>query len=289
MRKDNVEEKKVYIIILNYKGYKDTTACIKSLRKIDYNNYKIVVVDNSSNDGSFEKIKKENRDCVVLLSTSNNGFSAGNNIGIRYALNNGADYVMLLNNDTEVHPMFLKEMIKSANENTVVTPSIYYFSNPTEIWYASGKINYNRCTVENGDDKKSQYCSYASGCCLLIPKKVIERIGYWAEEYFMYYEDMDYSLRIINNGFKIFYNKNAKVYHKVGRTAGIRSKLSIYYNVRNRLYIIKKFKFRKLCWMFTIVSRCIRYAEGCLKNSNEKITLQAIKDFYSGKMGMREF
>lgn len=284
-----MKSKKVFIILLNYKGYEDTMACIKSLRKVEYENYNVVIVDNFSNDGSYEKLKVENPECIVLQADENKGFSAGNNIGIRYAMEHGADYVMLLNNDTEVKSDFLKKMIEASDDDTVVTPSIYFYSEPNEIWYADGRINYSRCTVSNGNDRESKYCNYASGCCLLMPRKIIEKVGYWAEEYFMYYEDMDYSIRILQNGFKIFYNKDAVVYHKVGRTAGIKSKLSIYYNVRNRLYIIKKYEFSKRCLIYTLISRAIRYMEGYIKDSNEKVIVQAIKDYYSGKMGMRKF
>lgn len=274
--------------MLNYNGFADTTACIKSLRKITYNDYTIIVVDNNSRDGSYETLKKENPDCVVLQAGYNKGFSAGNNIGIKYALENGADYVMMLNNDTEVASDFLDIMVSKANENTVVTPCIYYYSEPHEVWYAAGRINYRRCTVYNGIENKSTYVDYASGCCLLMPRKVIERVGMWAEEYFMYYEDMDYSLRILENGFQILYEKDAKVYHKVGRTAGVQSKLAIYYNVRNRLYVIKKFNFGLFCFLFCLSSRMIRQFHGIVFQTNEKVTIQAIYDYFSGKMGFTE-
>lgn len=275
----------VYIVLLNYKGYEDTTACIQSLRIIDYADYKIVVVDNCSGDGSYEKLKEENPDCVCILSPENNGFSAGNNIGIHYAFDHGADYVLMLNNDTEVKEDFLTKMVEASYGKTVVTPSIYYYSEPNEIWYADGRINFNRCTVSNGDDHESKFCNYASGCCLLIPRAIYEAVGDWAEEYFMYYEDMDYSLRIIKSGFKIYYEKDAVVYHKVGRSSGRGSKLRIYYNVRNRFYVIKKFGFSRMCWAYTVVTRLIRWIEGALAQSNEKIIIKAIRDYNAGKMG----
>lgn len=277
----------IYIVLLNYKGYTDTTACINSLRQIDYSNYKIIVVDNLSQDGSYEKLKAENGDCVVILAPENNGFSAGNNLGIHYALDNGADYVLMLNNDTEVKTDFLSRMVDVADENTVVTPSIYFYSEPHDIWYADGRINFNRCTVSNGLDAESKYCNYASGCCLLMSRKILETVGDWAEEYFMYYEDMDYSLRIAQAGFKIFYEKNAVVYHKVGRTAGRDSKLSIYYNVRNRFYVIKKYRFNKKCWWYSVCTRLVRGLGGILKNSNEKVIFQAMSDYKKGLMGKR--
>lgn len=278
----------IYIVLLNYKDFEDTSACINSLHHIDYSNYKLVVVDNCSPDDSFERLQTKYADVIFLLAPDNNGFSAGNNIGIHYALDHGADYVLMLNNDTVVKPDFLAKMIDAANEDTVVTPSIYYYDEPHDIWYADGHINYNRCTVSNGTDQESKYCDYASGCCLLMSRKILETVGDWAEEYFMYYEDMDYSLRVIKKGFRIFYCKDAVIYHKAGRSAGRRSRLSIYYNVRNRLYIIKKFNFSMTSYLFTLFSRAIKYVKGCLQQSNERIIFKAIIDYYVGRMGRQE-
>lgn len=281
-------EGKVSIILLNYCGYQDTTDCVNSLRKVLYKNLEIIIVDNQSNDGSYEKLKKENRDCVVLLSPTNNGFSAGNNIGIKYAMEHDTDYIMLLNNDTEVQPDFISKMIEVADKNTVVTPSIYFYSNKNEVWYADGKISKLKCTVSNGSNKRSKYCDYASGCCLLIPRDVIEKVGYWAEEYFMYYEDMDYSLRLKNAGVKIYYKNDAVVYHKVGKSAGVGSRLNIYYNVRNRFYIIDKYDFGKMCYVYSIFTRILRYLRGIFLNTNEIVTRKAFCDYSKHKMGKIE-
>nr|WP_294682093.1 glycosyltransferase family 2 protein [uncultured Anaerotignum sp.] len=280
--------KKVYIILLNYRGFEDTSSCIDSLHQIDYPSYEVVVVDNCSNDGSYEQLREKYSDCIFLLAPGNDGFSAGNNIGIHYALDHGADYVLMLNNDTVVKPDFLTRMMESVNEDTVVTPTIYYYDEPRKIWYADGKINFNRCTVSNGSDQKGKYCNYASGCCLLMSRKVLETVGDWAEEYFMYYEDMDYSLRIIQSGFKIYYENTAVVYHKAGRSAGKKSKLSIYYNVRNRLYIIQKFHFPRKSFFFTVITRWIRYIQGCLRKNNERISLKAMQDYFFNRMGQQE-
>ena len=105
-------EKAVYIIVLNYKNLADTVACLASLRKITYNKYRIVVVDNDSQDGSYESLKAQETDCCVLQSGENRGYAAGNNIGIRYALEQGAEYVCILNNDVETEPDFLTKLVR---------------------------------------------------------------------------------------------------------------------------------------------------------------------------------
>ena len=275
----------VFVILLNYKGYDDTAECIKSLRGIAYPDFHIVVVDNCSGDGSYEALTQNFPDCTVLQSGENNGFSAGNNIGIRYALDHGADFVMLLNNDTVASPDFLDKMMAEANQSTVVTPRIYYYDDKSEIYYAAGKINRFKCTAENGDPEKSGYVDYASGCCMLIPRTVIETIGLWSEEFFLYYEDMDYSLRILGGGFRIYYCGDAVVYHKEGRSTGKKSKTSVYYNVRNRFYIIRKYRFRRVCYYYSLFSRLVRYLQGVLTNGSGKVIVKAIRDYKAGKMG----
>lgn len=279
----------VYIILLNYKGYQLTKECLESLKLVDYDNFKVIVVDNESNDGSFEKLIEEYGEYAIMLPAGgNNGFSAGNNVGIKYALENGADYVMLLNNDTEVESDFLTKMLLKADENTAVIPCIYYYSDKKDIWAANTYINYNKCICENGNPDEDSYCDYMCGCCVLMPRKMLEEVGLWAEEYFMYYEDMDYSLRVTRANFKIYYKHDAKIYHKVGKSSGIGSRLSIYYNVRNRFYIMKKYRFGVKAYLFSLITRYIRYFQGILKNTNEKVTLKAIKDFKKGKMGKQD-
>ena len=100
----------------------------------------------------------------------------------------------------------------------------------------------------------------------------------------MYYEDMDYSLRVQHAGFKIYYEHEAVIYHKVGKSAGVMSKLSIYYNVRNRFYIIEKYNFGRICYLYSLITRMIKYIIGKIFNTNETIAKKAYFDFLSKKM-----
>jgi GT2 family glycosyltransferase len=109
----------VFIVLVNYRGYKDTVECINSLEKIDYGNYKIIVVDNASGDHSFERLKEEFPKHIIFEAADNLGFSGGNNIGIKYALENNAEYVLLLNNDTTVEPHFLNNMVATFEKSTM--------------------------------------------------------------------------------------------------------------------------------------------------------------------------
>ena len=144
-------DKSVYIVILNYKNREDTIVCLESLRNITYKNYYMVVVDNDSQDGSYEYLKEHEKDCYVMQSDDNRGYAAGNNIGIRYALEQGADYVCILNNDVVVEPDFLTVLIQymeSSPETGMAGPVVYEFNEREKIQSAGFSI-----TVRTGSTK----------------------------------------------------------------------------------------------------------------------------------------
>lgn len=144
-------DKKVYIILLNYNGWKDTVECVKSLAVIKGTDTHIVVVDNCSTDDSVEKLKAELPDEVTLLQADeNNGFSAGNNIGIRYALKNQADYVLLLNNDTVTDQDFLTPLVEFASRTPdcgCISSRIYYYYDKNKIWFDGGAFHPYNCKI----------------------------------------------------------------------------------------------------------------------------------------------
>lgn len=286
-------EKRIDIIIVNYNGFLYTQECVNSLFKINYSNYKIVIVDNCSTDNSYTLLMSTYGGCdnINIIRTPDNiGFAGGNNFGIKYAISKGAEFFLLLNNDTEVDPEFLNKMVSHIDDHTIISPIIYYYDYPSDVWYGAGNFNRIKCISENGDYTKKSFVNFATGCCELIPKSVIDKVGLMAEEYFMYYEDADYSLRAISNGIKILYTPEAKIYHKVGKSSGGElSKFSIYYNNRNRFYLIKTHKFGFLCCVYTFVTRIIRFLLSIVINNNDYIILRAYKDYKKGKMGKQMF
>ncbi len=241
----------VAIILVNYNGADDTIECIKSLKKVKEPEYMIIVVDNCSNDDSIKRLKKEQRynDFVLLQASSNAGFSAGNNLGIRYAIGKEADYYLLLNNDTIVETDFLKNLINGfeASKTCGVTISkILYHSSPDIIWYAGGRLNKKTARTEHYkfnekdsiNDSTLKKVTFASGCCMCLSKKVVEKIGFLNEDFFLYEEDAEYCYRIIDAGFDIYYIPKSVVYHKVSASTGQGSPISQYYAVRNKYYFI---------------------------------------------------
>ncbi len=292
---------KVYIVILNWNGYDDTSECLESLKKIEYSNYRVIVVDNGSPNNDAQRLKNRYSDYIDLIESQENlGFSGGNNLGIRKALDNNADYIVLLNNDTIVEENFLSLLVSSARTSEkigITTPKINYYSQKSKIWSAGGEISKIRGSGFSKGEKrnekefyKNRFITFASGCCLLIKKEVIEKVGLLDEKYFLYLEDADYCLRVVKKNYKILFVAESKIYHKVNSTTTYEnSYLPIYYNTRNRLYFSKKllsnwYYFVKIYLFITMLLKSIIWN---LKSKKELVIIvkRAFKDFKDNKMG----
>lgn len=244
---------RVGIIILNWNGKQDTIECLDTVvrSKTERIDLSIYVVDNASSDDSVEAIKQKFPKIDLIENQENLMFAGGNNIGIKQAFADGADYVILLNNDTTVHPDTFEQLVTGAIEHgfELASPKIY-FSAGCEfhrdqytssergkvIWYAGGRIDWANVIpshigvdeVDHGQWGQTQETDFATGCCLLISKKVIEKVGYLDEAYRMYFEDNDYSQRARRAGLKIGYIPAAKMWHKnAGSTGGSGSKTQV--------------------------------------------------------------
>lgn len=251
-------DKKVTIILLNYCGTEDTLNCIKSLEQIDYNNYEILVVDNASPDNSYKTLKEELKDTphILLKSPCNDGFAKGNNIGIEYAMKKGTDYILLLNNDTLVDKDFLKELVKCYENHTnpgIVGSKILYEGKRDHIWYGGGDIDFKKFYgyhlgeghKDEGQYNKERPINFITGCVMLIGKEVIDKIGGLPEEYFMYFEDVDYCIKAKEAGYELYYCPKSIVYHKVSASSGgEESTFGIKWGTRNRIIFMNKFKYK---------------------------------------------
>lgn len=221
----------VYIIILTWNGRDDTLECLKSLQKLEYPNARILLVDNASSDGTTEVVRKTYRDVEIIVNPTNLRFSGGNNTGIKYALEKGAEYVLLLNNDTVVDHEFLTHLVRQAQENATVGmggPKIYYYSHPRCIWFAGGKIDLWKGWISHvgiREEDRGQYDSmrevdYLTACCLLVKREVIEHLGMLDERFYMYGEDADWCLRTERAGYTLLYVPSSVIWHKVSVSAG---------------------------------------------------------------------
>ncbi len=217
-----IDCKKVSIIILSWNGLNDTIECLKSVKKIDYPNYETIVVDNGSTDGSQEKIKKLFSEVTLLCNGENLGFAGGNNVGIRHAMKNGAQYIWLLNNDTVVESDTLCKLVSVGEKLPqlgLLSPVIYHYSDPSKIQYCGSFFNFDDFSytnIKNLDEIKAipKMNSFLWGTALLIKRKVIENIGYLNEKYFAYHEDAEYSMRALRVGYLNKVEVSSKIFHK---------------------------------------------------------------------------
>ena len=296
------EKNKIGIILVNYNGAKYNKECIDSIKKSTYKNYEIIVVDNNSRDNSVELLKRDFSDLTIIESKENLGFSGGNNLGIEYALKDGCDFVLLLNNDTKIENNMLENMINVSIKNgfAVISPKIYYYDNKDTIWSAGAKMFWKRGIpsqnginkIDNGEYNSLEEVDIATGCCLLIHKKIIERVGLLSLEYFLYYEDTDYIMRVRNKGFKVLYDPNSVMYHKVSAsTGGEESENYIYYNTRNRLIFNNKFNSKnKIYYMpYFGLTRVIKIIKWSIKGKFNLVnaTMEGIKDYSKENTGIR--
>jgi GT2 family glycosyltransferase len=257
-------EPKVSAIVINWNGFKDTLECIESLLKTDYSNYDVIVVDNGSSKLEQQQIRKlketygVNKISVVELNT-NLGFANANNVGIRIALQKGAEYILLLNNDTLVDPKFLREMIKVAHTDTkigILGPKMFYYSNNNNkdrekrVWYAGGKVNmYFTHKQEAGKIDVGQYTNpkdvdYIAGACMLIRKEVFSAVGLLPREYFLGWEDIDFCISAKRRaGYRCIFVPGSYIWHKVSASykRGNLSNKMVFYGFRNRVLMRYKF------------------------------------------------
>lgn len=283
---------------MNYNGAEDTIDCLNSLLNSTYKKILTIVVDNLSTDNSIEVLKeKEEELCFTLIcSPKNNGFSAGNNIGIRYAFDHGCSHVLLLNNDTVITPYFLTEMMKYDDGKTALTGTILYYWKKEEIWYGGGTVNkFTGKTVHlhKGESIKSvgtepEVISFISGCEMLIPQQVIDSIGLMDEDYFLYGEDVDYSLRISNHGFGLKYVPSSIIYHKVNASTSRIAKASQYYSARNRRILI----YRNLKWYQKITALMYTHLQTAHRVFQKRLTVKCVRagivDYYQKRFGRTE-
>lgn len=289
--------KKVAVIIVNFNGVNDTIECINSLFRSKLNDtLEIIVVDNASKTDEALRIKEKYPNICTIRSDVNGGFSAGNNIGIKYALEKGADYIMLLNNDTVIAPDMISFLLRYCEDSVVAVPKMLYYSEPDKIWYGGGRINrwtgnavHLRMNEKDDKSEDNRFCSFATGCCMMFKSETLKTLGLLNEHYFMYFEDVEFCVRMASKSIRILYVPDAKLWHKVGSSSGGNcSPFSTYYITRNRLNCIKENKkfFHFTSYWFSLITRYVRMLQ--YKNLDVKQALRkGLKDYFQHRDGMQ--
>lgn len=294
---------KLYAVIVNWNGKTDTIACLTSLTKVKRygTELHVIVVDNGSSDQSAEDIKKKHPWVTVISAGKNLGFTGGNNVGIRHALSESAEYIWLLNNDTIVDPNVLSFVNVFADEAVGACGSKIYFAPGQEyhrdryskgeqghvFWYAGGVVDWNNMyashrgvdEVDHGQYNKTEETPYITGCSFVIRADVIRSIGLLDDAYYLYLEDLDWSIRIQRAGYKTLYVPSSVVWHvNAGSSGQPGNPVHEYYMTRNRL-------------MFGLRYAPVRTKIALLRESmgfltgNSPLRKKAIFDFLLGRLG----
>jgi len=289
----------ISIILVNWNGKKDTLACLASLRQVKSQKsppkadqplaekVKSIIVDNGSTDDSVEVIREKFPDVEVLETGKNLGFVGGNNVGIRRALEGGADFVWLLNNDTSVDKNALVALLEACKDPRVgIAGSKIYFASGREyhkerytkedrghvLWYAGGLIDWQNMyashrgvdEVDKGQYDKTEETPFITGCSMMVKKQVFGKVGLLDEIFFAYLEDVDFCLRAKRAGYKLLYVPQSVVWHKNAGSSGVGSGLHQYYMTRNRLLVgmryaslRTKFALTREAWRFVLTGPSI--------------------------------
>lgn len=299
----------VSIVIVNHSGDELTNACLDSLANVQLGEeaVHVIVVDNGSPQ-NYELPKRFVNTPVftttLLRSQSNLGFTGGNNMGIHAAIERyNSDFVLLLNNDTIVEPSFLRQMLNFAATHPavgIIAPKIYfaknheYFANSYSrsekgkvIWYAGGSVDWsNLDCFHRGVDELDRHqfanqveSDFATGCCALIRRETLEKIGFLDKRFFLYYEDTDWSQKAKKFGYRIGYCDNAVIWHvNAGSSDGPGSSLHQYYQTRNRLLFF--WRYGSYRTRLTVLRLALR-----LLVSEERLQQLAVWHFLTGKWG----
>ncbi|MBI3623769.1 glycosyltransferase family 2 protein [Candidatus Pacearchaeota archaeon] len=247
------KQPKVSIVFVNWNGKKYTFDLAESLKKINYNNYDIIIVDNASTDGSQKEIKRKYGKNVTLIENKENtGLAEGTNIGLREGLKRGSKYILTMNNDMIVKPNFLDILVNSMEEHpevAVSAPLIYYMYPKNLIWCAGCKYTIRgfKPLYQGKKDTGNLEEKYVDGCdCVLMMRsKILEKDCLLDKDFFVIHEFTEWCLRITNKGYKCLFVPESKVWHKVEASLkgnNKESEISAYYNIRNWLLTVKKNK-----------------------------------------------
>ncbi|MFT4031639.1 MAG: glycosyltransferase family 2 protein [Siphonobacter sp.] len=245
-----MEQPLVSFITINYNQPEITRQFLDSCQKLTYPHIEIIVVDNASRErlssvifeGLYPKLK-------IIRSEVNLGFTGGNNLGMAQA---SGDYFFIVNNDTEPEGQLVEELLEPFAKDSqigVTCPKIKFFDQPDIVQFAG----YNPMNLFTGTATPiglyekdgiqfdtSGYTCFAHGCAMMVKKEVIQKVGRFAEKFFLYYEELDWSQRIIDGGFKIYYQASALILHKESVSVGPNSPLKTYYLTRNRILFIRR-------------------------------------------------
>jgi GT2 family glycosyltransferase len=296
----NRVDEDIAIVILNWNQYEDTAECLTSLRRVHHPAFRTVMVDNGSTDGSPEKLQKEFPELNVIRNQENLGYVGGNNLGISFALETEAQYILLLNNDTVVDSEFLSELLDVAHSNCdagIIGARVVYHDRPDVLWALGGNLQQPFGRIKMlGRDKSSRITKWdkkdfdhVPGAVMLVRAAVFRQVGALDPDFFLNWEDAEFCLRAKKGGWRVIVAPGSLVRHKVSKaTAG---RLATYFGQRNRLLFARKILPR---WQFLCVLvpyHWLRLAALVVSNAVQfrfdlvKAAILGTMDFFRGRLG----
>ncbi|MBC8266996.1 MAG: glycosyltransferase family 2 protein [Flavobacteriales bacterium] len=253
---------KIGLVTITYNSDDVLKPFLDCVWKQSHNNIVLYVIDNASTDNTLSVLEKEQDSRLIIIKNkSNYGVAKANNQGIKKAIEDGCDQVLIINNDVEFEREMISKLLKVQNEKncSLVTPKMMYFDNPKKIWYAGSwfvkskgflPLHRGMEEIDTGQYDEIKKIEYAPTCCLLAKKEIFEDIGFMDEKYFVYFDDTDFSYRIFKNGkHKMYYAPNISFFHKVGsltksfkteKKRTYRGNFFLKQTTRNHIYFLKK-------------------------------------------------
>ena len=267
---------KIGLVTITYNSADVLQPFLDCVWQQTHNNLVLYIIDNDSEDDTHLILEKENDSRLQIINNSTNfGVAKANNQGIKRAIADDCDQVLIINNDVEFETTLIEKLLQVQTEKScsLVTPRMMYFDNPNHIWYAGswfikkkGYLPLHRGMKElnHGQYDEIVEVEYAPTCCLLAKKEVFQHIGLMDEKYFVYFDDTDFSYRVWKDKrYKMFYSPDVKFYHKVGSLTKsfnkeeekiFRGDFFIQQNTKNHIYFLKKigglFAYAFIAWLF---------------------------------------
>ncbi|HYA61252.1 MAG TPA: glycosyltransferase family 2 protein [Candidatus Acidoferrum sp.] len=277
----------VSAIVLNWNGREDLIECLESLKEVNYPNLEIIVVDNASTDDSVDAVRSK-FEVTIVENEQNLGFGGGCNSGLAVA---SGEYLLFMNNDVTVDDEFLTELIKVAETDPsvgIAGPKVYNYYKKHELCSAGGKIDLARGIMrefgvfeeDSGQYDRTRNVDFVTGCVMLVRKSLIDIIGVFDQQYFIYLDDVDFCIRASKAGFVTAYVPSSKIWHKVSATFGYVSPLSFYYSLRNRIIFEKKYAsdVQKFTFVVYFMYESALFFGYCVLRKRQEL----IRPFFSG-------
>lgn len=303
MARPLMAQPRVVTVILNTNRRDDTCALLASLEKMTYQNHRVIVLDNASTDGSVPAIRSAYPTVQIIALEKNLGYAGNNNVGIKAALAQHAEWVFVLNEDTILAPDCLTQLIRVGQDNAqtgIVGPMVYHHNEPDIIQSAGGKMGRDwrawhvaQNEFDQGLFSLAREVDWISGCAILVRRELIEQVGMLDERFFYYWEETEWCLRARKSGWRIMHVPQAKLWHKGVQRDYHPSPSVTYYATRNRFLVLAKHHAPILAWIVAWVQTLRTLASWSIRPkwrtmlAHRNAMWQGTVDFLRQRWGMR--